>query len=98
MAMNWTSMVAIYALFWVLSAFLVLPFGLRTPDEVDGHVVQKGHATSAPVNFNPKLVAKRATVVAAVLFGLYYGNYAEQWITVDQVNFFGKPPVDSLGY
>lgn len=98
MAMNWTSMVAIYGLFWVLSAFLVLPVGLRTPDEVEGHEVPKGHATSAPVNFRPKLVAKRATVLAVVLFGLYYANYANQWITPQDLNFFGKPPVDDLGY
>ncbi len=98
MAMNWTSMVAIYALFWVMSAFLVLPVGLRTPDQVEGHKVQKGHADSAPVNFRPRLVAKRATVVAVVLFALYYANYANQWITVDDLNFFGKPPVDDLGY
>lgn len=98
MAMQWTSMVAIYGLFWVLSAFLVMPFGLRTPDEVEDYQVEKGHATSAPVNFRPKLVAKRATVLAVVLFGLYYVNYVEQWITVDDLNFFGRPPVKDLGY
>ncbi len=98
MAMQWTSMVAIYGLFWVLSAFLVMPFGLRTPDEVDGYRVAKGHATSAPVNFRPKRIAKRATVLAVVLFGLYYANYAEQWITVDQLNLLGRPPVEDLGY
>ncbi|EJU09543.1 hypothetical protein LH128_28453 [Sphingomonas sp. LH128] len=98
MAMNWTSMIAIYALFWVLSAFIVLPVGLRTPDEVEGHVIEKGHATSAPVNFRPKLVARRATIVAVVLFGLYYANYANGWITVDDVNLFGTPPVKDLGY
>lgn len=98
MAMNWTSMVAIYLLFWVMSAFLVLPVGLRTPDEVDGHIIGKGHATSAPVNFRPLLVARRATVVAAVLFALYYANYANQWITADDLNLFGTPPVKDLGY
>ncbi|HUD27540.1 MAG TPA: DUF1467 family protein [Novosphingobium sp.] len=96
--MKWTSMLAIYTLFWVLSAFLVMPFGLRTPDEVEGHEVGKGHADSAPVNFRPRLIALRATVLAVVLFGAYYVNYAEQWITVDDLNFFGKPPVDDLGY
>ncbi|PNU06220.1 DUF1467 family protein [Novosphingobium guangzhouense] len=96
--MNWTSMVAIYALFWVLSAFVVLPIGLRTPDEVEGHVVEKGHATSAPVNFRPRLVAVRASILALALFGLFYVNYVEQWITVADINILGKPPVDDLGY
>ncbi len=98
MAMQWTSMVAIYGLFWVLSAFLVMPFGLRTPGDVEGYKVGKGHADSAPVNFRPRMIARRATVLALVLFGLYYVNYAEQWITVSDLNFFGKPPVEDLRY
>lgn len=98
MAMQWFSIVAIYCLFWVLSAFLVMPFGLRTPDEVEGHRVEKGHADSAPVNFRPKLIALRATILAAVLFALFYENYVHQWITIDDLNFFGKPPVKDLGY
>ena len=98
MAMHWYSLLAIYALFWVLSAFLVMPFGLRTPDEVEGHEVGKGHATSAPVNFRPKRVALRATLLAIVLCGGYYENYVHQWITLDDLNFFGKPPVKDLGY
>ena len=31
--MKWQSIVAIYILFWVMSAFVVLPFGVRTHDE-----------------------------------------------------------------
>lgn len=96
--MRWTSMLAIYSLFWVLSAFLVMPVGLRTPDEVEGHVIEKGHATSAPVNFRPKLIALRATALAAVLFGLYYLNYVYQWILPQDLNFFGELPVKDLGY
>lgn len=98
MAMQWFSILAIYGLFWVLSAFLVMPFGLRTPDEVEGHQVAKGHADSAPVNFRPRLIALRATVLALVLFGFYYENYVHQWITLDDLNFFGTPPVKDLGY
>ena len=50
------------------------------------------------MNFRPRLIARRATVLAMVLFGLYYVNYAQQWITVSDLNFFGKPPVQDLGY
>jgi len=28
--MQWTSIIVIYPLFWVMSAFFVLPFGVRT--------------------------------------------------------------------
>jgi len=96
--MQWTSIIAIYSLFWVLAAFLVMPFGLRTPDEVQGHQIEKGHADSAPVNFQPGKVAIRATVLACVLMGLFYANYTQGWINVSALNFFGPPPVKSLGY
>jgi predicted secreted protein len=96
--MKWTSVLAIYALLWVMSAFLVMPFGLRTPDEVDGHVVEKGHADSAPVNFRPGRVALRATILAAMLLIAFYLNYVYGWIGVQDLNFYGPPPVKDLGY
>ena len=77
--MRWTSIIAIYTLFWVLSAFLVLPFGIRTADE-ENVAVRRGHAESAPVNFSARRVLRRATVVSLVLFGLFYLNYVNGWI------------------
>lgn len=81
--MNWYAIFAIYVLFWVISAFIVLPFGIRTPDET-GEVLLKGQADSAPSNFRPAAVAFRATILSAILFGLYYANYVQGWITLDQ--------------
>ncbi|GGC21361.1 hypothetical protein GCM10011371_06260 [Novosphingobium marinum] len=89
--MNWTSIIAIYSLFWVLSAFLVLPFGIRTADE-DGAEKVRGQADSAPTNFRPRRIAIRATILAAVLFGLYYANYVNGWLMPEDVNLFGQPP------
>ena len=77
--MKWTSIIGIYPLFWVLAAFLVMPFGLRTPDE-DRSEVARGHADSAPVNFSAGRIARRATVVSLILFGLFYANYVNGWI------------------
>ena len=45
--MRWTSMVAIYVLFWAFSVFLVLPFGVKTADEAGIEKVP-GQAESAP--------------------------------------------------
>ena len=45
--MRWTSILAIYVLFWTLSLFLVLPFGVRTAEE-EGAAPGPGHAESAP--------------------------------------------------
>lgn len=89
--MQVTSMIAIYALFWVMSAFLLLPFGVQTADEAGVEKVP-GQADSAPVNFRPGRLALRATVLAALLFGAYLANYENGWITVDDINIFGTPP------
>ena len=96
--MQWTSVIAIYALFWVLSAFLVMPFGLKTPSDVSEHKVEKGHADSAPVNFQPRKIALRASILAALLMFIFYLNFVYGWIEASDLNFFGPPPVDSLGY
>ena len=89
--MQWTSIIAIYALFWVLSAFLTMPFGVRTHDE-EGVEKVPGQAESAPANFRPGRIALRATILAAVLFGLYYANYVNGWIKAEDLNIFGEPP------
>lgn len=88
--MQWTSIVAIYFLFWVLSAFLLLPFGIRTHDEAGVKKVP-GQADSAPANFRPWRVVLRATVLAAVLCGLFVANYLNGWITIEDVNLFPAP-------
>jgi predicted secreted protein len=87
--MKWTSILAIYSLFWVMSAFLLLPFGVRTHDEA-GIAMIPGQADSAPANFRPGRLAARATVLAAVLCGLFVANYIYGWITPDDVNLFER--------
>ncbi len=89
--MNWTSILAIYALFWVMSAFVMLPFGVRTHDEA-GIPKVPGQADSAPANFRPGRVALRATLLSAVLCGLFVANYIYGWIGPEDLNLFGAPP------
>ena len=89
--MNWTSIIAIYFLVWVMCAFLILPFGVKTADEAGVEKVP-GQADSAPVNFRPGRVALRATILATVLTALYVANYVNGWIGVealDVTNYFG---------
>jgi len=86
-----TSAIAIYVLFWAFSLFLVLPFGVRSHHET-GDPLVPGQSDGAPANFDPKRIVVWTTVVAAVLFGLYYLNYVEGWILPDTLNMFGKPP------
>lgn len=85
--MKWTSALAIYVLFWAFSVFLVLPFGVRTADEAGIERVP-GQAESAPHAFAPGRVALRVTLVATVLFVLYYANYVGGWITPDMLDWY----------
>lgn len=87
--MAWTSVLAIYLLFWVLSAFLVMPFGIRTHDEM-GEAKIPGQAESAPANFRPRLIVIRATVLAAILFALFYANYVNGWLTAAMFDPFAR--------
>jgi predicted secreted protein len=59
----------------------VLPFGVRTADEA-GAAKVPGQADSAPAHFRPLRTAVRTTVVAAMLFALFYANYVNGWVTV----------------
>lgn len=91
--MKLTSIVAIYTLFWVLSAFLVMPFGVRTHEEA-GVAKVPGQAESAPAEFRPMRVVVRATILAFVLFGIYYANYVEGWLKMSDINPFTAPNID----
>ncbi len=84
--MKWTSALAIFTLFWVMSAFVVMPFGVRTADEVGAPKVP-GQADSAPANFSARRILLRTTALALVSFGLYYFNYINEWLTVDMLDF-----------
>ena len=85
--METTSIVAIYILFWVLSAFIVLPIGIRNHHE-SGVEMVKGQADGAPVNFRPLRVLLLTTLLATAAFGLFYLNYANGWITLDDIDIF----------
>jgi predicted secreted protein len=89
--MQITSIAAIYFLFFVMSGFLMLPFGVRTADEAGVDKVP-GQADSAPVDFRPGKIAARASVVAAVATALFVANYQYGWITAADIDFLPKPP------
>ena len=81
------SILAIYFLFFVASAFLLLPFGVKTDEEM-GNPTIPGHADSAPHRFDVKRHVVRAMVLAAVLFAIYYVNWLYGWVTVDDLDFY----------
>lgn len=93
--MRWTSALAIYILFWSLSVFLVLPFGVRTTHEAGGEHVA-GTAESSPHEFRPGRIARRVTIVATVLFVLFQLNYRYEWITAQTLTFFNLQAAPAL--
>jgi predicted secreted protein len=89
--MHWTSIIAIYVLFWVMSAFVLLPFGVRTHDEMGLEKIP-GQADSAPANFRPRRLLVRASLLAAVLTTLYVLNYVYGWVGYEQLDLFNRSP------
>ncbi|MFV0645458.1 MAG: DUF1467 family protein [Sphingomonadaceae bacterium] len=87
--MEWTSVLAIYALFWVMCAFLLLPFGVKTHEEL-GVEKTPGQADSAPGNFRPWRIVLLATVLAGGATALYVANYIHGWITVSDLDLLNN--------
>ena len=85
--MKWQSALAVYFLFWVGTAFLLLPFGVKTDEEVGAEKIP-GQADSAPHRFDLVRHLVRSTIVSAVAFGLYYLNYVFGWITAEDLDLY----------
>ncbi|MBC7519691.1 MAG: DUF1467 family protein [Sandarakinorhabdus sp.] len=78
------SAVAIYLLFWSITLFAVLPFGVRTTRESGGEPVP-GEADSAPANPMLGMKLKWTTIIATGLFALFYANYVSGWIRLGDI-------------
>ena len=85
--MRWTSIIAIYALFFAAAVFILLPFGVRTDEEAGTEKVP-GQADSAPHQFDLKRHLLKGALLGAVLFALYYANWTYGWITPEDLDFY----------
>ena len=85
--MRFSSIVAIYFLFLCASAFILLPFGVRTSEEL-GETLVPGQAESAPHQFDLKRHLLKAALLAALLFALYYANWTYGWVTPEDLDFY----------
>ncbi len=88
--MGTASDIAVFALVWVMCAFIVLPFGVRSHHEA-GEDLLPGQDHGAPVEFQPLRVAGWTTAMAIVLFSLWYLNYVNGWLDAGQIGFLGAP-------
>lgn len=85
--MRWTSISAIFFLFFSASAFFLLPFGVKTDEEVGAEKIP-GQAESAPHRFDLKRHLLKAIALGAILTAIYYINYVNGWITADDLDFY----------
>lgn len=79
--MKFSSIVAIYLLFWWGCLFVVLPFRLRSSNEPEAHV--PGQVESATPRFSVWRTVLWTTIVSLAAFGLFYVNYVNGWVTAD---------------
>ena len=85
--MRWTSVSAIFFLMFVASAFVLLPFGVRTHEEVGLEKIP-GQADSAPHRFDLGRHLIKAAILAVVLTAAFYVNYVNGWITANDLDFY----------
>jgi predicted secreted protein len=79
--MNWFTGSAVFLILWFLVLFMVLPWGVRVPDEPG-----PGHATSAPANPRLGLKVVITTAIAGVLW------FVVDWIIANDIISFRSPP------
>lgn len=90
--MSWISIGAVYLLFWVLTLFLVLPYGVKTSREM-GEAQVPGQADSAPHHVSMPRKLLWTTLISAAFFGLFLLNWHMNWITeADLEQLVPKPP------
>ncbi|MDL2339925.1 MAG: DUF1467 family protein [Pseudomonadota bacterium] len=87
--MKFTSIIAIYILFFAFSAFLMLSLGVRT-DEEAGTPKVPGQADSAPHRFDLPRHLLKAAAVGALLTALYVANWSYGWITPADLDFYHR--------
>jgi predicted secreted protein len=89
--MNPISGVAIYFIMWWLVLFMVLPFGVKNAHET-GEVVEEGNDPGAPSV--PGMLKKVVitTVLATLLFALFYASVTRGWLSFDDIPFLGGMP------
>ena len=89
--MNLASAIAIYFIIWWLVLFLVLPFGIRNAHDT-GEAVEEGNEPGAPVR--PRLLQKAliTTLLATVVFVIFYFAQTRGVLSLDSLPFYNTMP------
>ena len=81
--MSLTTDIAIYFIIWWVVLFAVLPFGVRSQEE--SGAVTPGTDPGAPVRPNLKRKLIWTTLVACLVFALFFVVYTYRLITIDDL-------------
>jgi predicted secreted protein len=81
--MSWTTIAALYFVIWWITLFAVLPWGVRSQHE--GGEMAPGTDPGAPML--PRIRAKLiwTTILASVIFGLFYWGYVSRIASVEDL-------------
>lgn len=90
--MGLVSGLATYFIIWWVCLFIVLPFGVKTQDEVADR--RLGTMRSAPAQAQMLKKALATTLLASLLFGAFYYAVEVRGFGLDDLTFLPMP--DSL--
>jgi predicted secreted protein len=80
------TMFAVYFIFWWITLFAVLPFGLKTQQE-DNNVVA-GSIESAPANFRGLRLFIVTSIVAGIVYAIWYFVTVKLGLNFDSIPKF----------
>ena len=81
------TMFAVYFIFWWITLFAVLPFGLKT--QRDENDIVLGTVESAPANFSGVRLVLVTSVVAAIVYVIWYVVSVKFGLNFDSIpNFY----------
>ena len=86
--MSITSAIVLFAVIWFMVFLIVIPIRLQTQGDL-GQIVPGTHAGSPEVH-NLKKKAWITTAVALVLWGIAVGIILSGWISVSDLDWFGR--------
>ena len=94
--MSITGAIVLFSITWFMVFFVVLP--LRLVTQGDAGEVVPGTPRAAPAGFVVARKARITTVVAIVLWLVMMGVILSGWITVRDLDWFGRmsPPQEGL--
>jgi len=85
-----TTYIAIYFLIWWLSLFAVLPWGVRSQEE--GGDIVPGSDPGAPMTHTVGRKLLWTTLVASIVFALFYAVYTAELIPYEFLKRIATPP------